>query len=529
MLSYVVIPHNRTGEYMDRDLGELGECTFAKWCASTGIVANSSRIDKNGWDFYLEFPLKTNDFHNAFQDCKVQVKSTDHQKRKLSLTLSNLHKLATSLKPCFIVFIEFDREEDPQKVFLVHVDNDLVEKVLKRIHKIKLSGEELKLNTRTMQIKYDEKHLLPDTKGKSVKDVLLSYFQPTYEKYVQLKEEFIRTVGYEEGQLGITFSTDIDLMNNLSLGLEDSVKSVCETAYNIRFGMKEDNQELSGQPIEIKMPNIKPQYEGEVTFKETKIDTGLSFKARLYVPAYKAPTIKIRIQSSFFDMVIFEEKLEFSFSFKDVTLSIDEMCNALSLLKSIKSCCHISCSFGDYNFSYRFLGNEASVNTKSFNQTFETAEQIRRVIQAFKIPSLEISLEELYKYENQINNYAKLIGLLPFNDVNVTYKELSVNEGDPYTIKKSASIIIMETKIQHYTIGAILVAFGDLKKNSDGQYLVEVEDIIIEKKYFFSGKKPAFSFKDIKETLEVIEKKYDDSYYTITIVDKDLKNNFSFN
>lgn len=43
-----------------RDLGQLGESTFAMWCAQVGLIANGSAIDKTGWDYYVEFPISSN-------------------------------------------------------------------------------------------------------------------------------------------------------------------------------------------------------------------------------------------------------------------------------------------------------------------------------------------------------------------------------------------------------------------------------------------------------------------------------------
>ena len=91
-----------------RDLGQLGENTFAMWCAQVGLSANPSAIDKTGWDYYVEFPISqnisTNELHKSAFECKVQVKATDKQDRKLSITVSNLRRLATAQMPSFILY-----------------------------------------------------------------------------------------------------------------------------------------------------------------------------------------------------------------------------------------------------------------------------------------------------------------------------------------------------------------------------------------------------------------------------------------
>ena len=96
-----------------RDLGLMGESTFSLWCAEVGLIPNGSQIDKTGWDFFVEFPfdsdLSPKKIHKPAFECKVQVKATDKNDRKLSITLSNLRRLITAQMPAFFVFIEFDK------------------------------------------------------------------------------------------------------------------------------------------------------------------------------------------------------------------------------------------------------------------------------------------------------------------------------------------------------------------------------------------------------------------------------------
>ena len=73
-----------------RDIGEMGESAFSLWCSSVGLIANSSKIDRTGWDFYVEFPFKVDadlpkDLISAPTECKVQIKATDSKKRKLPI------------------------------------------------------------------------------------------------------------------------------------------------------------------------------------------------------------------------------------------------------------------------------------------------------------------------------------------------------------------------------------------------------------------------------------------------------------
>ena len=99
------------------------------------LAANKFHEDKTGKDFLVEFPLDANakHIHKAPTTARIQVKSTDDRRRKWQVKVSNLKRLATELGPSFIVFIEFDGKDHPKKAFLVHIDDQWVTKILKRV------------------------------------------------------------------------------------------------------------------------------------------------------------------------------------------------------------------------------------------------------------------------------------------------------------------------------------------------------------------------------------------------------------
>ncbi|MDN7131194.1 hypothetical protein JNO04_02390 [Halomonas sp. MC140] len=135
-----------------RDLGLMGESTFSLWCADVGLIPNGSQIDKTGWDFFIEFPFSSritaHEIHKSAFECKVQVKATDKTQRKLPITLSNLRRLITAQMPAFFVFIEFDGKDVAQRAFVVHVDDNLISKVLERLHQVDQSEIDNNFNKR---------------------------------------------------------------------------------------------------------------------------------------------------------------------------------------------------------------------------------------------------------------------------------------------------------------------------------------------------------------------------------------------
>ena len=87
-------------------------------------------------------------------ECKIQVKATDKQDRKLAIELSTLQRLIKTQMPAFFCFIEFDRGNDPVSAFLVHIGKDLIEKTLQRLRKAEISDRRNKINKMTLTIHY---------------------------------------------------------------------------------------------------------------------------------------------------------------------------------------------------------------------------------------------------------------------------------------------------------------------------------------------------------------------------------------
>lgn len=214
-----------------RDLGSMGENTFSLWCAAAGLITNGSQIDMTGWDFFVEFPfsskLTTHEIHKSAFECKVQVKATDQNKRKLSIALSNLRRLITAQMPAFFVFIEFDGKNSAQRAFVVHVDESLTSKVLERLHKVEQNESDNKLNKRTMTIHYDESHMLKNLNGECLKQCLLDYIGDSIEFYIDRKKSHLESTGYENGFAQLTFSTDgeenLKTLIDVSLGIKNYV------------------------------------------------------------------------------------------------------------------------------------------------------------------------------------------------------------------------------------------------------------------------------------------------------------------
>lgn len=517
-----------------RDLGLMGESTFTLWCADAGLVPNGSQVDKTGWDFFVEFPfnsdLSPREIHRPACECKVQVKATDKNDRKLQITLSNLRRLITAQMPAFFVFIEFDRKEIAQRAFVVHVDNDLISKVLRRIHEIHQSSKEHNLNKRTMIIHYDDSNLLDGLNGSSLKNCFLRYIGNDVSKYIASKKSYLESTGYENGFAQVTFTTEgeenfKDLID-VSLGIKKEVEIANFKSFNSRFGILSDLFPNRVDSCKLMMPQLKPTAEGKIRFKEDKFSAGLSFECRLYVsPFYEmAPDRlkKIRIEGDFFDLKFspLVGTASYSFSFGEgVRLEVGEFRNAIKLLellsKSEKKFIAELLFDGFPKLDFKVGCNDVDVDL-DFSKELAAFDSAVKIIRYFEVSDMvDISFEEISRFGDQIQQMELLLSSPPS-----AFRVDFIVDGDGYDpSKKTVYISVLAAPVGSHIFGAIMAMIGDVERNQEGKYRLNVGEVVVEQR-IVSEKDEVISHEDLVAAIEVIEKKYGGTFEVVTMFDK---------
>lgn len=228
------------------DLGDLGEDIFVPICTAGGIVATRPKKDKNGWDNFLEFPSKIDktkslDLQDAPIKCLVQIKSTDTiDKKHEQITLSAILRLMEAHMPTFIVLMKFNGKDEVQDIYLVHIDEDIIGKILKRVRECDLNGK--KLNESTISIQFNEKNKLKTNTGLELKKQIQTFIPNGMSDYIKSKDKMIKTVGFEDSaiSMNLEFPTDIseDDLINMSMGLKKSLPVKISNITLERFDIK---------------------------------------------------------------------------------------------------------------------------------------------------------------------------------------------------------------------------------------------------------------------------------------------------
>lgn len=296
-----------------RDLGKAGEDFFSGWCAISGMVANKAVSDRNGWDLLVEIDPELNNLdplslHEGIVETKIQVKATDGSSKSVKVELSNLKKMATSPLPTFYVLVEFSNTDAPTAAYLYHVDKALIEKVLKRIAVLTSTNKKVKLNEKTMTLKFSES-ILPFTATR-LKEMMVSIIGKSSLSYVAEKSKSLKSAGFENGAHKFDFSiigdTQLKRLIDMSLGAKGSIDVNDVHGSSLRFGIATDLPQFNSGTAILEMTNVIPHSSGSIKFKDSVSGKSLVFSADLYMGMLNSwipdDLKKVRMESKLFEI-----------------------------------------------------------------------------------------------------------------------------------------------------------------------------------------------------------------------------------
>ncbi|MBV7539216.1 hypothetical protein KW842_25940 [Duganella sp. sic0402] len=475
-----------------RDLGKMGESFFSLWSSSAGMVANPSQIDRDGWDFLVEFAGESDPddilsgIHLSSFTCKVQIKSSDNQNRKLSIKLSNLHRLATTPMPAFLVFIEFDGKESAQRVFVRHVDHDLIRVILSRVHDEEQRQERHLLHKKRLTVSYDESHMLPAVSGKALADSMRHHIGADMAAYVASKIDYLGMVGFEDGHAVVEFSSqnteDVTKLINMSLGLGDSVEIAELVTYKKRFGKKSALPHRNDHNVRLEMPHLEPTCQGLLRCRTDKLGPSHAFQVKMYsspfnrsVPEHYRRT---RLACDFFDLIFNPFDLSQPLTFATAPsaalharqIEIRELSRLLEFLSLL--------STAGQRTRVEFL-----VDTKvlmTFNMTspgmcFPLKEELAaiecgiRVLDKLRIMiPVHISLDQAWHFATRLGEMDKILN----TDVLSFKLDIPPSEQLAQLRREWACLHFLTTPVGNVWIGVFAIVIGKPLLNADGGFTV---------------------------------------------------------
>ncbi|MBO3699404.1 DUF4365 domain-containing protein [Roseivirga sp. E12] len=295
---------------MERDLGNLGEAQFEAYCHGIGITPNKVQIDKTGWDFLVEFPDKAEangplDLAPIPIRAYVQVKSSESDRRGSQVKVSNLKRFLGTNEPCFFIFMIFSKSNEPKGIYLVHFDEALISRTLKKLRELSLKGES-QLNKKSLLVTYNESNKVKGSTSESLYTSLTKHLPQGLHSYREWKKGIIENIGYENNgrRFEVTFpKSDLKKIVDSTLYKESKVPFDTLKIYDERFGIPIELKDLSTKNGNLFFTKIDEKklrscfiFEGkkfwfEVTISSSPFEQGKNIT-------------KTRIDGKIFDLII---------------------------------------------------------------------------------------------------------------------------------------------------------------------------------------------------------------------------------
>lgn len=241
-------------------LGYKGQQRFGELCAEVGLTFNSSQVDLAGWDFIVNFPDDEServDRRRTPLSCSVQVKTIEHTTRSAVLKLNMAQRLALDALPSFICVLKVDlKSNEFTDVFLIHVSEERMSPILKRVRTAQADKNSLSLNKIkiTFTPKKGERIALT---GEALRDAIVRYVGSDMHAYVEAKRQQHEKLGYEERPwaLSVEFRdlSDSDMLDVL-LGRKPDVAVTGVELVETRFSISISEHEPTTAKISI-IPN----------------------------------------------------------------------------------------------------------------------------------------------------------------------------------------------------------------------------------------------------------------------------------
>lgn len=221
-------------------IGKMAEEQVKTWAAGAGIVATKPDEDRHGWDLFLELPQQDS---GPGPTCFVQVKATDGERGGCAVRLDNWQRHIQSPWPCFFVVLEYAGRLEAQSLYVIHVGEAWIARVLERLRILRARGEAVG-SRHSLKLIWGAAEMVRDRSGAGILGAIRRAVGPDPFVYVNEKRRLLESVGYGtdryEGTITFSGSSDADMCQLLvdhAIGLTPLIEARRVTVKERRFGI----------------------------------------------------------------------------------------------------------------------------------------------------------------------------------------------------------------------------------------------------------------------------------------------------
>lgn len=512
---------------MIQKVGSMGENYFNYLCGSEGINCNKSSEDMAGWDYILDFPFDNNksssDTAKGPIECKVQIKSTTKDRKHSQVKLSNLLRFCKTPLPSFFVFIEFGESKTPQELFLVHFDNELIEKSLACIRNAEQVKKKKSLNNSSMRINYCDTHKIPYVSGEELKKAIEKFIPNGMADYSERKIKFTENVGIDFGLGIMKFKTvgKNSLINIIeaSLGYDKEIEIEDVVISEERFGIELATPKHEVDKAFLKISPNENFMDVVLEFRDNKYSSPINFPAKAYFPAIRDlphELMRMRISTVFFDLMIgvgdkastyrltMGKEQHYLYDLYNQAKLFNWLCfekKELFLDIQIKQNRNISESL-----TIKPTKNEIHTHADAWKKEMENIEKLKWIASRFGFDkTLKLTINETFANRSKINQFYHIYHI-HLTDIKFNFSLIEEYENYDAS-KKHCTTYLFQMQLGCMLIVTIITLQGISKKIKDNDYQLVIEKRVIEKELICDSDKLAFE-SYIKEEMNTIRKKY---------------------
>ncbi|MBM7558168.1 hypothetical protein [Halanaerobacter jeridensis] len=524
-----------------RDLGEMGESTLRNWAAQVGVTANKANQDKRGWDFILEFPIENLPKNEVALDkmidpiqCFVQVKATDNNRGRLSVKLSNWVRLVKTSFPAFFLVLDFNNTNKCQKAYLIHIWEEEIKRVLKKLRQISTEVDSFDLNKKSLSFKWNENNLLSSLDGEGLLKKIQEYIND-FKTYSKRKKELIDNVGYKGGRKKIDLQLLVpdshkeldpkEFFIDWSLGLLEEVKVDKSEIKDLRFNIEAPKPEEiieEGSKIEI-IP--KPVSKDILWIKESEGGNEVRVPANLHVPSGVGEIIDLEDVKYLFELfegnniILIPNKnsLKYNIHIPDVfeNYNLSNLSVIAKLILFFSKLKEGNAKEISIFYSSEFIGKAQTSNMKIPDKFIKWAHLINKTTKIANyfdiLDQVEVKVIELWNQEIKLNIMLMILNIEEYGSKKIRFEfdcDGEIKSGSEFCVPNVTGFTLGEYKI-FAAVGYIGEAIT-LNNEQEKNYRLEVDKIeIVRKQLLRRGEELP---KSISEFIKVIEDRYIEEY-----------------
>jgi hypothetical protein len=249
-----------------RLISKKGENQVKTWAGDLNWVASPPDEDLKGWDFLIEFDAQRTghlDERPAGFSCRVQVKATAANRRRIPIKLDNWERMAKDSEPWFCVVLQYTSARTSPRLkaaYVVHIGEAHISKTLCRLRELGLNKDEL-LHKHTMDLEWTADDRLSKLTHEKFGDAIQRHLGPDPRIYRKNKEKILAEVGYDTRRHAITLQfkskpleTQEHELVNAILGLQSQVDIEVASVSEIRFGIHREKAIYKNLTVQFSLP-----------------------------------------------------------------------------------------------------------------------------------------------------------------------------------------------------------------------------------------------------------------------------------